>query len=598
MRSANEKKMFDLLLDEIEETLQDIEQRCLKLETSDQKKEMQIIFRAAHNVKGASQLYGLNEFGALVHILEDLLSAIQNTSSPISSLSVDVLLNAQSFLRSWLMVLRENETHVPDTSLIKQTLLNHIKDLKRPSSPAKLDSSEMSAKLVALTSTEQNQPPKKSSLNAEESPKLNTTVVPQKSPGASRKRNKSTLRIPSEKIDEVMQLIGELSIHQGILWHNFQIGRLNSLTCKDAVVLNRKTLKSLYDVALTLRMQPAESLFQRLERTARDLAREQSKKLNIELLGADTPIDKTVIELISDPLMHLIRNAIDHGIEDENTRSLSGKSHIGRLTIETHQDSGFVIISISDDGRGLDPEKIYKKAIQKGLVSIDQKLKEEDLYQFIFLPGFSTRENVTEVSGRGIGMDVVKIAIDQIGGRIEIHNTKKKGCTFTVSLPASLEIIDGILVRVADQTYIVPRQEIEEILDLDMFEIEKTSAGSSAIRLRKAIVPVESLVDYIGVPQATEAEQKTTQTKNFRQNTSLLIRLQDGSRLALRVDEVIQQQQIVVRPLSENLNRAPGFTGVSILGDGEPALILSTAIIGEKFLRWINQKSPNEKDCA
>lgn len=591
MRSPNEKKMFDLLLDEIEDTLQDIEQRCLKLEGSDQAKELQIIFRAAHNVKGASQLYGLNDLGAFVHGFEDLLTTLQKAGKPVTQASVDLLLRAQEFIKSWVMSLRENEKFIPDIAPAKAEILRHIEDLKAGriaadtpvAAPAPTEPTPATtANAVAKPTPDGTKPAEASAVTPEKtSPK--EAASPADTRNQKAKRSASTLRIPSQKIDEIMQFIGELSIQQGILWHNMQQNTFNVLTCKNAVGLNQKTLKALYELVITLRMQSAETLFQRIERNARDLAREQNKKLQIQLKGADIPLDKTVIELITDPMMHLVRNAIDHGVEDTKTRTDAGKPETAVLSIETHQETGHVVISITDDGRGLDPQMILEKAVKRGLVRPEQKLTDAEAIQLIFLPGFSTRDMVTEISGRGVGMDIVQKAIEQLGGRIDIHSKKGKGTTFQIFLPASLEIIEGLMVRVGEHLYMIPRQDVVEILDLDEFDVENIGIGGRAIRLRKTVVPLEDMADYIGVENRRESAPKNQDSGS---RTALLIRLADRTHLGLKVDAVLSQQQIVVRPLNDILSKVPGFTGMTILGNGEPSMILSIASIGEAYLRW------------
>lgn len=636
MRSANEKKMFDLLLDEIEDTLHDIEQRCLKLESSDQNKELQIIFRAAHNVKGASQLYGLNDFGAFVHAFEDLLTTLQKTASPVTAASVDLLLAAQSFLRNWIQGLREQDSFSPDQSVMRAALKKHIEELKAgagsipaaapaatstPAASATATSTSPTAgtpsAVATTTSTaaaETHSKPAAGFPPADIQQQLAAAVAdaltsPAASSSPSGKRNRrsaANLRISSQKIDEIMQLIGELSIHQGILWHNYQQNTFNLLTCKNAVTLIQKNLKDLYDLVLTLRMQPAEGLFQRIERTARDLAREQQKKVNIQLIGAETPLDKTVIELITDPMIHLVRNAIDHGIEDDETRLKLGKPVPARLAIQTHHESGYVVISISDDGRGLDPQMILEKAVKKGLVLPGAKMKDEDIRNLIFLPGFSTRDQVTHISGRGVGMDIVQKAIEQLGGRIETSSKKGQGTTFQITLPASLEIIEGLMVRVSDQLMIVPRQDVIEIVDLNSYEVDTVGQGSRAINVRGMVVPIEDLSDYVGFDSRTSRTQVTASShadlspanskSDNAHDIALMIRLSDRTRLALKVDAVVSQQQIVVRPLADHLADVPGFTGVTILGNGEPAMILSTTEIGEKYLRWIHRDSPGKTE--
>jgi two-component system chemotaxis sensor kinase CheA len=598
MSSSKEKKMFDLLLDEIEDTLIDIEQRCLKFDSSDRTRELLIVFRAAHNVKGAAQLYGLIEFGSFVHAFEDVLTALQKNTGPVSSQSLDVLLTAQGFLRNWVQGLRNDHNFKPDTTTARQGLKKHVEELN----------SALSVRPEMATIVEHPTP-----VNMAPAPPVAAEAVldvqqdvqqdvQTPSPNReSKKRASHSLRISSTVIDEIMQIIGELSIHQGILWHNLQNHTLNVLTSKDAVSQNQKTLRNLYDLVLTLRMQPAETLYQRMERTARDVAREQKKSVALKFHGAETPLDKTVIELITDPMMHIVRNAIDHGLEDDEERRSAGKPVPARLSIQTVQDANQILLSISDDGRGMDPQLIYEKALKKGLIPAGKRLKEKEIIELLFMPGFSTRDQVTHISGRGVGLDIVRKAIQELGGTIEILSTKGLGSTFNIRLPASLEIIDGLVVRVTNQILIVPRREVEEIVDLKGLPMEAVGHGSRAFRMRKHLVPIEELADYLGLSPEQRAMPRLSssfKSKAFdlQREISLVVALPDRTKVALRVDEILAQQQIVVRPIDEKFSNFPGFGGMTILGNGEPAMIVSTSAIGELFMRWTNRKSSTTRD--
>lgn len=592
MRSANEKKMLSLLLDEIEDTLQEVELRFLKLTNENFASELEYILRAAHNIKGAAQLYGLNDYGATVHLLEDFFNALSKHKNLPNDEINDIVPVIFSNLNSWTNSIREDSDFVFDFSKTRQLLQRLTELAQRPETLNNPDSNPKKSELTGVLEKNNNETnsPVNSEINSKKEMSRNRT-----SPMRVRKP-KNTLRIASEKIDEVMQLIGQISIYQEIINHNLQSANPNILTCQNAANLNLKTLKSLYEVVLTLRMQPADSLFQRLERTARDLARDQRKKLIIELFGTDTPIDKTIIELISDPLMHIVRNAIDHGIEEEQDRLNAGKKSTAKLSVFTYQESGRVIIKVSDNGRGLNTSLIRKKAESLGLIHEGQKLSETELHELIFTPGFSTRDLITEISGRGIGMDIVKNAIEQIGGRIDIISKLGVGTSFLLSLPASLEIIDALLIRLGDQMFLIPRLEIDEIIDIENAEIESRGFAVQAIRHRKAVIPLEPLARCIGLDiEENSASSHNTghspqsnikpsaNSKDASRNMAVVILLSDGSRLALKIDTIVKQLQIVVRPLSEKLSSISVFSGATVLGNGDPALILSMRQIGEQF---------------
>ena len=394
-----------------------------------------------------------------------------------------------------------------------------------------------------------------------------------------KKRPTGNLKIASNKIDEIMQLIGELSIQQSILWHNHQMGSLDNSVCQNAISLNQKTIKDLQEMILGLRMQPIDGLFQRVERSSRDLARELEKKVTLKMDGANILMDKTVIERMTDPLIHLIRNAIDHGVESEEERIAKNKSVPAVVSVTASQDSGQVIIDIEDDGRGIDPEEILSKAKEKGLLFEGQKISESELIKFIFEPGFSTKNSITEISGRGVGMDVVQQSIQEIGGTIEITTRVGAGTGFHITLPTSLEIVDSLIFKINQATYIVPTQDVREILEIKASSLVRLASGRPAIRLHDKMVPIERLADYLGTPSpAVDSEAKDL--------IAILIRLKDRSHVAFCIDEIVSQQQIVVRPLSDHLSRLPGFTAVGVLGNGEPALILSMGFVGECYFNW------------
>lgn len=603
-------ELLNHLLNEIQETLNDFEQRALRMEGTFSHEEMKAIFRAAHNIKGGGYLFGMNEFGAFVHTVEEMLGALIEKAEPITEDTIDLLLVWHQAVVQWVEALRKDQKTVLDFSAIHERILQHTNAIKAgnkanpkaggPASPFKsvpplpsqsTDSSAGEVKAASSAGVASMTEAAGQSTIPEQS--LDTSVAQiQKAKATThsdkfnvgalrRKQAVGSLRIPSIKIDDIMQIIGELSIHQSILMHGQTNGTLNSNICRNSVQLNQKALRNLHELVLSLRMQPIESLFQRVERTARDLARQQNKKVNVNIIGAETLLDKTVIEMMIDPMVHLVRNAIDHGIEDEATRTGAGKQSVAHLVLEAQQDAGQVIISMTDDGKGMDPAVIAEKAIKKGLIPPNHNLTESDLLHLIYLPGFSTRDVADAISGRGVGMDVVKEAIQRLGGRIEMFTKKGKGTCFQISLPTSLEIIDGLVVKLGTESYIAPMQEVVEIVDLRSCTIEKFGKNGWATRLRDLVVPIEDLSDYLGnrpnaAPGARDGER----------NLGLIVSLDDGNRLALKVDKIVAQQQVVVRPLSEQLSKVPGFTGVTILGNGEPTLILNVLFISESYMQW------------
>ncbi len=613
MSGSDQSQMFRMLLDEIDDTLSDFESRCLRLDTSSPQAELNDMFRFVHNIKGASRIYGLGEFGTFVHSIEDLLGRLRTQPHQMDSSVTDLLLQVHKFLSEWVEVLRSNPKYVPNGEVILaeiQALIHGIgegpaEDLNK--TPEKNKIAEDLPNIADLLKKK-----KKKEENPSAFPKIENTTPPQEfftpettakktdsPPIASqkseiyafeddikrriqqtkKKRPTGNLKIGSNKIDEIMQLIGELSIQQSILWHHHQMGSLDNLICKNAISMNQKTIKDLQEMILGLRMQPIDGLFQRVERSTRDLARELDKRVTLVMDGANILMDKTVIEKMADPLIHLLRNAIDHGIENEDVRRAKNKPVPAIVKVTATQDSGQVIIDIEDDGQGIDPERILAKAQEKGMIKEGQHISEIELVKMIFEPGFSTKESVTEISGRGVGMDVVQQSIQEIGGTIEITTKVGRGTAFHITLPTSLEIVDALVFKVGESTYIVPTQEVQEILELKGEALNYLASGCSAVRVHDQMVPVENLSDYLDAQGIIPIDT----SQNF---IALLVKLKDRSNVAFRIDEIVSQQQIVVRPLSDHLSRLPGFTAVGVLGNGEPALILSMGFIGECYFNW------------
>lgn len=613
MSSSDANQMFKMLLDEIDDTLSDFENRCLKLNLDNPRAELNDLFRFAHNIKGASRIYGLNDFGATVHSLEDLLGRLRIKPNQMDPSVTDLLLRVHKFLSDWVEALRTNPNFAADKTLIVdeiQTLnliIDQATDSIQPTvgspNPVAINLPSI-ADLIKIKQQKGEIQIQKTAIRkgnvlpisikenevstAEFTPSLDL-VKPEiyaidndfkkRIQQTKKKRPTGNLRIASNKIDEIMQFIGELSIQQSILWHHHQMGSLESEVCKNAISLNQKTIKGLQEMILSLRMQPIEGLFQRIERSSRDLTHELEKKVILKMEGANVLMDKTVIERMTDPLIHLIRNAIDHGVEPEDERLLKNKSVPAVIFVTAAQDSGQVIIDIQDDGRGIDPEKIFAKARENGLIQNGQKLSEGELIKLIFEPGFSTKDSVTQISGRGVGMNVVQQAIQEIGGTIDIITQVGMGTRFHITIPTSLEIVDALIFKVNNSSYIVPTQEVREILEIRPECLVHLASGRTAIRLNDRMVPVEHLSDYLDFAEPAEI-------KGQKNSVAILVRLKDRSHVAFLIDEIVSQQQIVVRPLSDHLSRLPGFTAVGVLGNGEPALILSIGFIGECYFNW------------
>jgi two-component system chemotaxis sensor kinase CheA len=331
-----------------------------------------------------------------------------------------------------------------------------------------------------------------------------------------------------------------------------------------ALVQLGKIVRDLQEMSLSLRMVPIAASFQKMTRIVRDLSHRLGKQIHLETEGEDTELDKTVVDQIGDPLLHMVRNSVDHGIETPEERIAAGKSPEGTICLKAYHQGGNFIIEIQDDGKGLDRDRILRKAIERGIVSESDNLSDEDIYGLIFAAGFSTAEQVTDVSGRGVGMDVVRRNVEALQGSISIRSQMGKGCRMIVRLPLTLAILDGLLVRVSSDSYVVPLLSVVESIKPNSTDVQKVMGKGEVITLRGEIVPLLRLDRILSL-----------QRNHVASDDGLLVIVEDqGRKYALVVDELLGQQQVVIKNLETNFQKVPGVAGATILGDGRVALIL------------------------
>lgn len=384
------------------------------------------------------------------------------------------------------------------------------------------------------------------------------------------KAAKATLRVDLERLDMLMDLVGELILAETMVTHSPDVEGLSLPRFEKAAIHLNRITRSLQDVAMSTRMIPIGGTFRKMLRVVRDLARKQDKEIELEIVGADTEIDKTVVEAIGDPLVHIVRNSVDHGIEPRDVRVGAGKPAAGRVRLEARHQGGEIWIAVDDDGRGLDREVILEKAIARGLIASSEasELRDGEIFRWLFEPGFSTASEVTDVSGRGVGMDVVRQNIERLGGRVEITSELGQGTSIAIRLPLTLAIIEGMLVRVGRLTYTLPLLSIRESIPIQPGDLTRLTDGSEMVRIRGDLIPMVRLADYHGVPDASD-----------RLEDGIAIVVQDVERFCLFVDEVIGQRQTVIKSLPEFLGPVPGVSGCSILSDGDVSLILDVSAI-------------------
>jgi two-component system, chemotaxis family, sensor kinase CheA len=375
----------------------------------------------------------------------------------------------------------------------------------------------------------------------------------------------SSIRVSTQKIDELINTVGEVVITQSML---AQLGELaegpSAERLRSGLAQLERNVRELHESVMRVRMLPIGFAFSRFPRLVRDVAQRLGKQIDLKLIGEQTELDKTVLERIGDPLVHLVRNSIDHGIEMPEVRVAAGKPAAGTVRLEAFHRGSAIIIEVSDDGQGLDSERILAKARARGLVAANETPSQEAINELIFLPGFSTAEQTTDLSGRGVGMDVVRRNIKSLGGKIEIRSERGKGSRFTISLPLTLAIVDGQSVCVSDETYIVPLVSIVESLQVKPGGVNRLGNASEVISFRGAYLPLLRLHDLFGIEPRSRAI-----------HDGLVVVVEgDGQRVGLFVDDLRGQQQVVIKSLESNYGHVPGVSGATILGDGSVALIL------------------------
>lgn len=369
----------------------------------------------------------------------------------------------------------------------------------------------------------------------------------------------SSIRVGADKLDALVDLVGELVIVQARI--SQVAGERADPTLKALSEELERLSDELRDSTLSVRMLPIGTTFSKFRRLVRDLSGELGKRIELTTQGAETELDKTVIERLGDPLVHLLRNSIDHGVETPDERALAGKPHTGVILLSAEHSGGEVLIRIEDDGRGMDPEVIKAKGVERGLVARDADLTDKEAFGLIFAPGFSTAAKVTSVSGRGVGMDVVKRAIDSLRGVIDVDSVKGKGTTITIKLPLTLAIIEGLQVRVGDEYYVIPLPLVEECVELAQTEAERRRERR-VLNLRGEVVPYIRLRDWFAVPGEVPAIEQVVVTGV------------QGSRVGIVVDHVIGEHQTVIKSLGRLYRDVEGLSGATIKGDGSMALIL------------------------
>jgi two-component system chemotaxis sensor kinase CheA len=376
----------------------------------------------------------------------------------------------------------------------------------------------------------------------------------------------SYVKIDTNKLDELFDSIGELVIAQNFLSENKDIQVLKNENITKTINILSKTTKLIQNRVMSLRMVPIHDTFEKMKRVVRDASKKVNKEISLVVEGAETEIDKTMIDSLSDPLIHIIRNSIDHGIEDcGEDREKQRKSPIGKVTLRAYHKGGKIAIEISDDGRGINREKVLSKAIEKGLVSADEDLSDSQVFGLIMQAGFSTADVISDISGRGVGLDVVRTSIEKLKGKVEISSSKGKGSTFTILLPLTLAIIDGMLVESENETYIIPTLSVIESFIPQKDIVHSFKDQGEFVDLRGEMIPIIRLNEIL---------ETGTNKPDIWESTLVCLENENG-KFAVLVDDLIGRQQVVIKPLGQALSNIKEFSGSAVMGSGEIALILN-----------------------
>jgi two-component system chemotaxis sensor kinase CheA len=406
----------------------------------------------------------------------------------------------------------------------------------------------------------------------------------------------ATIRVTTDKVDKVIDLMGELVIAQAVVRELVKKqGGVGNVELQEAVLLADRHLRDLQERVMSIRMVPVGAAFARVPRVVRDLAQRLGKQVRLELLGTETEMDKTLMDKLSDPLMHLVRNALDHGIEPPDQRIAAGKDGTATLQVSAYARGGNVFVEVSDDGRGLDRDRIRTKAVERGLLGADDAISDEALWKFIFHPGFSTKQEVTDVSGRGVGLDVVLRSVEELGGELQVHSTFGRGALFQLRLPLTLTILDGLLLCSGTETCVLPLTDIAFSLRIAPGQARSLAGSAEILDLRSESLPLLDLAGVLGRSRPADSD------------CPLAVVVQSGGyRYALRVDALLGQTQAVVKSLETHYRRVPGIMGATILGDGRVALILDGQGVaaaaglrrGSENVRSSNERSHTPKENA
>jgi two-component system chemotaxis sensor kinase CheA len=533
-------------LTESRELLESAESALLNLESDpDDVEAINTVFRAFHTIKGTSAYLGLAVVATFSHNAESLLTRMRDRTIRCAGGYASLALQSVDVLSD---LLRRVQLEMEGTPPLSPPDLAPLE--ARLAHPETFGISDQERRVAWRVLADHKQ---------------------EATPGPTRGSHRvdGSVRVGTDRLDRLIEMAGELVIAQSLLAQDDALENSADPSLARKLAHSTKIVRELHTLTMSLRMIPLRSTLQKLKRLARDVAHRTGKLVTFDCVGEDTEVDKALVEMISDPLMHLLRNAIDHGIETPPERAAAGKDAAGHIAVHAYQTGGSVVVELTDDGRGLDRSRIVRKAEQMGLISADRQLTDTEVWPLILAPGFSTAEQVTEFSGRGVGLDVVKRSIGSMHGSVDIESTAGQGSRFTIRVPLTLAITDAMLSRVAHERYIIPTVHIRFSFRPALGALRTVVGRGEVVLLREEVLPIVRLHRVFGVDGAVE-----------NPDDAILIVVSDGTtRAALMVDELLGQHQVVAKSLGRGLPSTPGISGGAILGDARVGLIIDVHAI-------------------
>ncbi|MBN2714777.1 MAG: chemotaxis protein CheA [Deltaproteobacteria bacterium] len=571
------------------------------------------LFRIFHTIKGVAGFLELDDISRLAHCTENLLNKVRAGERSLEGAVLDLVFDSTAIMRGLIkdirlclengnallipiehgILMRKIDKVLAGAPVAEEVLPDATMDdrlgeiLTRP--PMSI---APHAILRALEHQKKTGKPLGQELIEAEvaTPKQVSQALrsQQRAIQSGTQKIRETVKVDLERVDNLVEMIGELVIVESMLVHAPEISTVNAPRVRNYLGQLAKITRDLQDVGMRMRMVPVRGVFQKMARMVRDLSRKSSKKIRFVQTGEGTEIDRSMVEQISDPLVHMIRNSVDHGVEEPEVRLKKKKDETGTIRLSAYHEGGALVIELSDDGKGLDKEAIVAKAKNIGLIKDESLLSESDIYGLIFQPGFSTAKKVTDISGRGVGMDVVKKKIDALRGRVTITSRPGQGTTFKMILPLTLAIIDGMLVACGKEQYIIPTLSIIESIQVTPDMFVTFAESGELINVRGEIMPFLRLSQLFSIQGAI-----TDPTEGI-----VVVVEGVGQRIGIFVDSVVTQQQVVIKTLGDNLQNTRFVSGAAILSDGRVGLIVNVDQIGERYDSYAKQSSVNAADAV